>query len=81
VASNVGAQSFDNPDDFAAALRNSLSQDDTVELLFAIWEQNVRTVRALNKGTRRGTGRNSGRTLQAARRQFGESPKLANSDN
>jgi hypothetical protein len=44
-------QSFDKPDDFAAALRNSLSQADTVELLFAIWEQNVRTVRALNKGS------------------------------
>ena len=44
-------QSFDKPDDFAAALRNSLSQAETVELLFAIWEQNVRTVRALNKGS------------------------------
>ena len=44
-------QSFDKPDDFAAALRNSLSHADTVELLFAVWEQNVRTVRALNKGS------------------------------
>ena len=42
-------QSFDKPDEFAAALKLALSQADTVERLFAIWEQNVRTVRALNK--------------------------------
>jgi hypothetical protein len=42
-------QSFAKPDEFAAALRAALSQAQTVELLFAIWEQNVHTVRALNK--------------------------------
>jgi hypothetical protein len=42
-------QSFDTPEEFAAALRAALSQADTIELLFAIWEQNVGSVRALNK--------------------------------
>ena len=44
-------QNFDKPDEFTAALRAALSQADTVEVLFAIWEQNVRAVRALNKGS------------------------------
>ena len=44
-------QSFDKPDEFTAALRATLSQADTFELLFAIWEQNVRAVRALNNGS------------------------------
>jgi Rad52/22 family double-strand break repair protein len=42
-------QSFEKADEFAVALRAALSEADTVELLFAIWERNVGTVRALNK--------------------------------
>jgi hypothetical protein len=47
-------QSFDKPEGFGVALRATLRRADTVELLFAIWEQNVRTVRALNKRSSQG---------------------------
>jgi hypothetical protein len=42
-------QSFDKPEEFTAALRAALTKADNVELLFAIWERNVGTVRTLNK--------------------------------
>ena len=38
---------FDQPSAFAAALRQAMSEARDIELLFAIWEQNVETVRAL----------------------------------
>ena len=41
--------SFDQPNAFAAALRQAMSAARDIELLFAIWEQNVETVRALNR--------------------------------
>ena len=41
--------SFDQPSAFAAALRQAMSEARDIELLFAIWEQNVETVRALNR--------------------------------
>jgi DNA recombination protein Rad52 len=41
--------SFDKPSEFAAALRKAMSGANEIELLFAIWEQNVDTVRALNR--------------------------------
>ena len=41
--------SFERPSAFAAALRKSMSEAQDIEILFAIWEQNVDTVRALNK--------------------------------
>src|SRR5262249_14006871 len=41
--------SFDTPSEFAGALRLAMSEAKDIELLFAIWEQNVETVRALNK--------------------------------
>jgi hypothetical protein len=41
--------SFDKADEFAEALRLSMSKATDIELLFAIWEQNVHTVRAINK--------------------------------
>jgi hypothetical protein len=40
--------SFDKPSEFAGALRAAMSKARDIELLFAIWEQNVETVRALN---------------------------------
>ena len=40
---------FDHPSAFAAALRQAMSEAPDIELLFAIWEQNVETVRALNR--------------------------------
>jgi len=51
LRSPLGADeaSFDRPSEFAAALRKIMSEARDIELLFAIWEQNVETVRALNR--------------------------------
>lgn len=40
---------FSDPDVFAEALRKAMSEAPDIELLFATWEKNVETVRALNK--------------------------------
>ena len=48
-ASGGEETSFDQPSAFAAALRQAMSEARDIELLFAIWEQNVETVRALNR--------------------------------
>ena len=48
-ASGADEASFDQPSEFAAALRQAMSEARDIELLFAIWEQNVETVRALNR--------------------------------
>jgi hypothetical protein len=48
-ASGSDEASFERPSEFAAALRNAMSEAKDIELLFAIWEQNVETVRALNR--------------------------------
>jgi hypothetical protein len=39
---------YENAEAFAKALRHEMEQAPTIELLFAIWEQNVATVRAVN---------------------------------
>ena len=41
--------SFAQPSEFAGALRKAMAEARDIELLFAIWEQNVETVRALNR--------------------------------
>jgi len=48
-ASGADETSFDKPSEFAGALRNAMTEANDIELLFAIWEQNVDTVRALNR--------------------------------
>jgi len=48
-ATGVVAESFDKADEFAEGLRKAMREAQDIELLFAIWEQNVETVRALNK--------------------------------
>ena len=48
-ASGADEASFDKPSEFAGALRKAMSEARDIELLFAIWEQNVETVRALNR--------------------------------
>jgi hypothetical protein len=48
-ASGTEEASFDQPSEFAGVLRKSMSEARDIELLFAIWEQNVETVRALNR--------------------------------
>jgi DNA recombination protein Rad52 len=50
-------QSFTKADEFASALRKALSEAADIEQLFAIWERNVDTVRAINKRTNRSTPR------------------------
>jgi hypothetical protein len=59
-ASGVEDASFDKPSEFAGALRQALSEANDIELLFAIWEQNVDTVRALNRSLKQEQLPNSG---------------------
>lgn len=40
---------FDDPQKFAEALRKSMSEANDIEILFAVWDNNVVTVRNLNK--------------------------------
>ncbi len=49
-----GAQTFNRPEDFGAALRKALNETQDIEALFALWERNVDTVRAINKRNNRG---------------------------
>jgi len=51
LRSAAGAEeaSFDKPSEFAGVLRKAMAEARDIELLFAIWEQNVETVRALNR--------------------------------
>ena len=48
-ASGGEEASFDRPSEFAAALRKAMGEAKDIEMLFGIWEQNVATLRALNK--------------------------------
>jgi hypothetical protein len=59
-ASGADDASFDRPSEFAAALRQAMSKARDIELLFAIWERNVETVRALNRSLKQDTLPKSG---------------------
>ena len=50
LCSAAGAPSgtFNEPDEFATALRSAMTEAGNIELLFAVWEQNIATVRAVN---------------------------------
>jgi recombination DNA repair RAD52 pathway protein len=48
-ATGAEAERFDKPSEFAGALRQAMTEANDIELLFAVWEQNVDTVRALNR--------------------------------
>ena len=50
AASGADESTFDRPSEFASALRKAMTEANDIELLFAIWEQNVDAVRALNRG-------------------------------
>ena len=50
-------QSFNRADEFIAALSKALTEATDIEQLFAIWERNVDTVRAINRQTNRSTPR------------------------
>jgi DNA recombination protein Rad52 len=56
LLSATGAEEarFEKPSEFAGALRNAMTEANDIELLFAIWEQNVETVRALNRSLKQG---------------------------
>jgi DNA recombination protein Rad52 len=47
--SGTERSSFSKPSEFASALRAALSEARDIEILFALWEQNVETVRAINR--------------------------------
>jgi hypothetical protein len=48
-ASGAEEASLEKPSEFASALRKAMTEAHDIEILFAIWEQNVDTVRALNR--------------------------------
>jgi hypothetical protein len=50
-------QSFNRADEFVSALSRALTEAADIEMLFAIWERNVDTVRAINRRTNRSTPR------------------------
>jgi hypothetical protein len=52
--------SFDQPSEFAGALQRAMTEARDIEILFAIWEQNVETVRALNRSLKKGALSKSG---------------------
>ena len=47
--SGSARSSFNKPSEFAGALRIAMSETRDIELLFALWEHNVETVRAINR--------------------------------
>ncbi len=59
-ASGAEEASYDKPSEFATALRKVMSEAQDIELLFAIWEQNVEIVRAINRSLKQTTLPKSG---------------------
>ena len=59
-ASGSEQATLEKPSEFAAALRKAMSEAQDIEVLFAIWEHNVETVRALNRSLRQERLPNSG---------------------
>ena len=49
----VDACRFEQPEDFAEALRQAMVGVTDIEMLFGLWEQNVEAVRALNRHQKR----------------------------
>ena len=64
-ASGADEASFDKPSEFAGALRNAMTEAQDIELLFAIWEHNVETVRALNRSLKQDPLPKSGSRLSS----------------
>ena len=59
-ASGSEQATLEKPSEFAAALRKAMSEAQDIEVLFAIWEHNVETVRVLNRSLRQERLPNSG---------------------
>jgi hypothetical protein len=49
AASGTDHATFEKPSEFATALQTAMSEAPDIELLFAIWEQNVETVRTISR--------------------------------
>ncbi len=49
AASGTDQAIFEKPSEFATALQTAMSEAQDIEVLFAIWEQNVETVRAISR--------------------------------
>jgi hypothetical protein len=49
--------SFDTAENFVGALHKAMSEASYIELLFTVWEQNVDTVRAINKSLNQSTSK------------------------
>ncbi len=48
-SSGATETTFDKPSQFADALRRTMSEASSIEMLFSIWEQNVEAVRSLSR--------------------------------
>jgi len=59
-ATGADKASCDKPSEFVGAIRKAMIEAHDIELLFAIWEQNVDTVRALNRSLKQDHLPNSG---------------------
>ena len=55
AASGTDHAIFEKPSEFATALQTAMREAQDIELLFAIWEQNVETVRAVNRAIEAGS--------------------------
>ena len=83
-------QSFDRADEFIAALSKALTEATDIEQLFALWERNVDTVRAINRQTNRSTPRGviahnlvahlKSRAIALAKQMSSQRPILPESD-
>jgi hypothetical protein len=47
-AAGDGTATFDNPDRFGEALCQAMTKAESIEILFAVWEQNLATLRSLS---------------------------------
>ena len=52
AATGSPQKTFEKPEGFAAELRNAMDNAPDIEALFAVWEQNVETVRTINRHLR-----------------------------
>jgi hypothetical protein len=59
-ATGTPGATLEKAHDFVEALRKAMSDAQAIELLFAVWEQNVETVRALNRSLKQDALPNSG---------------------
>ena len=69
TANGHGKSSFEKPEEFAQALKRAMTEAGDIELLFAVWEQNLETVRALNRHRKHAYGISPAQRLVAHLKQ------------